>query len=66
MVALEVENLNGIVGLFAGIMLGPPLLLTIIGFAIKRQSLKTAIVLFVLAGLYLLVGLGVCGSLLTS
>jgi hypothetical protein len=66
MVALEVENLNGIVVLFAGIMLGPPLLLTIIGFAIKRQSLKTAIVLFVLAGLYLLVGLGICGTLLTS
>lgn len=64
MTLLEVGNLGGLVVLMLGIMLGPPLLLTIIGFAIRKQYPKTAIFLFIFSGLYLLIGLGICGALI--
>ncbi|MEL1239887.1 hypothetical protein [Flavobacterium flavipallidum] len=65
MIALEVGNLNGLIIFILGIMIGPPIILTLIGFAVKKQSPKGAKVLFILAALYLLIGLGICGSLLT-
>lgn len=64
MIALEVGNLDGIVIVLALIMLGPPVLLTIIGLAVRSNNPKTAKVLFILAVLYLIVGLGICGGLL--
>lgn len=64
MIALEVGNMDGIVILLVLIMLGPPVLLTIIGLAVRSNNPKTAKVLFILAVLYLIVGLGICGGLL--
>jgi len=62
---LEVGNLDGLVVFLFSIMLGPPILLFIGGiFARKKSKMKTAKVLFILAGVYLLVGLGICGGLL--
>lgn len=65
MTALEVGNLGGLVAFFVAIMVGPPILLTISGFAVKKNHPKTAKVLFILGAVYLLIGLGICGGLLS-
>ncbi len=64
MKALEIGNLNGIFILITIIMIGPPILLTLIGFGVKKSNHNAAKVLFILAAVYLLVGLGICGSLM--
>lgn len=67
MIALEGNmNFGGIIFVIILIMLGPPVLLSIIGFAIKKDKPTTAKVFFILAALYLLIGLGICGSLLAA
>lgn len=45
-------------------MIGPPIVLTLIGFGVKKNNPRAAKVLFILAAVYLLVGLGICGSLM--
>jgi hypothetical protein len=64
MIALEGGNLGGLVAILIMIMVGPPIILTIIGLAVRGNNPKTAKVLFILAVLYLIVGLGICGGLL--
>jgi heme O synthase-like polyprenyltransferase len=63
---LEVGNLNGLVFLLIAIMLGPAIVLAIIGFAVKKKNKKAAKILFILAVVYVIVSLGVCGALLTG
>jgi len=63
---LEVGNLDGIVWFFAAIMFGPALLLAIIGFIVFKKRKKAAKVLWILAGVYLLVSLGICGALVVG
>ena len=65
MIALEIGNLGGLVAIMILIMIGPPILIAFIGFEIKENNPKTAKILFILAALYLLVGLGICGSLVS-
>lgn len=65
MIALEGNiDLSGLVIILVLIMIGPPILLAIIGFSIKKNNSKSAKIFFILATLYLLVGLGICGSLM--
>ena len=64
MIPLEVGNLDGLVAIFVLIMVGPPLLLTIIGFSVRKNHPKAAKVIFMLATVYLIAGLGICGSLM--
>ena len=64
MKALEIGNLNSIFILIIVIMIGPPIILTLIGFGVKKNNPNAAKVLFILAAIYLLVGLGICGSLM--
>jgi hypothetical protein len=66
MIVLEVGNLNGLVIFMLFVMLGPPIVLTLIGFGIKKNSPNSAKTLFILAALYLIIGLGICGSLLSN
>jgi len=61
---LEIGNLNGLVALIVAVMIGPPILLTIIGFSLYKNNKKGAKVLFILAVLYLLISLGICGSMI--
>jgi hypothetical protein len=61
---LEVGNLDGLLVLIIAIMFGPAILLSIIGFAILRKHKKAAKVLFILAAVYVIVSLGVCGSMM--
>lgn len=65
MTELEVGNLSGLVAIFVAIMVGPPILMTIIGFAVKKNSPNGAKVCFIIGALYLIIGLGICGTLLS-
>lgn len=63
-IPLEVGNLDGLVFLILLIMFGPALLFLIIGFILRhKQNKKAAKIFFILAGVYLLISLGVCGSM---
>lgn len=62
---LEVGDLSGLVVLIVLVMFGPALLFLIIGLVLwSKQNKKAAKVLFILAGVYLLISLGICGSLM--
>ena len=63
---LEVGNLDGLVVLIFAIMFGPAVILTIIGFTVNKKYKKAAKVLFILAAVYLIVSLGICGSMILS
>lgn len=63
--ALEVGNLDGLVILILLIMFGPAILLGIIGVVLMtKNKKKPGKVFLILAGVYLLVSLGVCGSMI--
>ncbi|MCM4165375.1 MULTISPECIES: hypothetical protein [unclassified Arenibacter] len=62
---LEVGNLDGLVVILFLIMFGPAILLLVIGFILRsKQKKKASKILFILAGVYMLVSLGVCGALM--
>ncbi|MEX0291405.1 MAG: hypothetical protein AB3N14_20040 [Flavobacteriaceae bacterium] len=61
---LEVGNLDGLFILILLVMFGPALLFVGIGLLIRSKNKKAAKVFFILAGVYLLVSLGVCGTML--
>lgn len=63
--ALEVGNLDGLVILILLIMFGPAILLGIIGVVLMtKNKKKPGKVFLILAGVYLLISLGVCGSMI--
>ncbi len=67
MIFLEGGNYDFILYFFLMILLGPPALLALIGFVVYRnQKRKTAKILFILSGVYLVVGLGICGVLVSG
>ena len=57
-------NLDGLIYLIVAIMFGPAILLTVIGFAIRKKNKKTAKILFILAAVYSIISLGICGSMI--
>lgn len=61
---LEVGNLDGLFVVLALIMFGPAVLMAIIGFIVLKKHKKAAKILWILAGIYLLVSLGICGALI--
>ncbi|MBQ0788150.1 MAG: hypothetical protein KBT69_11650 [Oceanihabitans sp.] len=63
---LEVGNLDGLVIMLVAIMFGPAILLTIIGAAVFKKNKKAAKVLFILATVYVIISLGICGALMAS
>ena len=64
MIPLEVGGLGGLVVILVLIMIGPPILLAIIGLLINKNQPKAAKVLYILASVYLMIGLGICGSMM--
>ena len=66
MIFLKLGNFFGLITLIITIMIGPPILLTIIGFLVKKKWPKMGKVFFILGGLYLLIGLGFCGTILMN
>ncbi len=63
---LEIGNLDGLFILIGLIMFGPAILLVIIGLIIRRKNKKAAKVLFILATVYVIISLGICGTLLVG
>lgn len=61
---LEVGNLDGLIWLFLAIMLGPAIIIAIIGFAVIKKNKKAAKILFIIAATYVIVSLGICGGML--
>ena len=62
---LEVGNLDGLFLVLFLIMFGPALIFLIIGFILKfKAKKKAAKIFFILAGVYLLISLGVCGGIM--
>lgn len=59
-------NLDGLVILIVAIMFGPAILLAIIGLAVLKKNKKAAKVLFILAAVYVIISLGICGTLMNS
>ena len=57
-------NLDGLIYLIVAIMFGPAILLAIIGFAVLKKNKKAAKVLFILATAYVIISLGICGSMM--
>ncbi|SEB84813.1 hypothetical protein SAMN04489761_1944 [Tenacibaculum sp. MAR_2009_124] len=64
--ALEVGDLSGLVAALVALMIVPPIIFSAIGFAINKKYPKGSKILYILAGLYLLVGLGICGTLIAG
>lgn len=63
----EVGNLDGLVALLFLIMFGPAIILLVIGLILRsKQKKKAGKILFILAGVYMLISLGVCGALLSG
>jgi len=63
---LEIGNLDGLIVLIIAIMFGPAILLAIIGFTILKKNKKAAKILFILAAIYVIVSLGICGALVNG
>ena len=57
-------NFDGIIYLIIGIMFGPAILLAIIGLLVMKNNKKAAKVLFILAVIYVIISLGICGSMI--
>ncbi|GAA3592024.1 hypothetical protein Q4Q39_05365 [Flavivirga amylovorans] len=57
-------NLNGLIVLIIAVMFGPAILLAIIGLAVRKKNKKAAKVLFILAAVYVIVSLGICGGMM--
>lgn len=61
----DMSGLGALIALIFAIGFGPPILLGIIGIIQwNKTRKKTAKVLFILATIYLLISLGICGSLM--
>ncbi len=66
-VAFEPGNLDGIIYLILAVLLVPPIFLASIGFALFYNNYRKAgKIFFILAGVYLVIGLGICGVLLSG
>ena len=67
MMFLEINGLEGLVFIILLVMFGIPIIFLFLGlFFQKKEKKKTAKILFILGGIYLLISLGVCGSLIVG
>ncbi|WP_370477348.1 hypothetical protein [Tamlana flava] len=62
---LEV-SLDGLIYIILAILLGPAILLAFVGFMLRKNNKKTAKIFFILAVVYAIVSLGICGSMMLS
>lgn len=59
-------GLDGLGTFLFGIMVGPAIVLTVIGIILRLiKNVRASKVFFILAGVYLLISFGVCGVLLS-
>ena len=60
------ESLETIILLIILVMFGPPVLFAIIGFVQRTSNKRVAQIFFILAAVWLIVGGGICASMLVS
>ncbi len=58
------ENLGLFVLGFLLVAYSPAIIMAIIGFVKLKKNPKTAKILFIIAGVYVIVGLGICGAMI--
>tara|TARA_R110000868_G_C10699994_1_gene749041 strand:+ start:145 stop:357 length:213 start_codon:yes stop_codon:yes gene_type:complete len=64
-IPLEGGNLDGLFIIIILIMIGPAVLFMIIGaLLLAKKNKKAGKIFFILAGVYLLISFGVCGSMM--
>ncbi|MEL6556740.1 MAG: hypothetical protein AAFQ94_01060 [Bacteroidota bacterium] len=68
MILLELNGdaLIGIIFLILFVMVGPSIILALIGLIFLKKKRSTAKVLFIIAGAYLLIAGGICGVLISG
>lgn len=59
-------DFDGLLLMIVAIMFGPAILLAIIGAFLLKKNKRAAKVLFILAAVYLIISLGVCGALIAG
>lgn len=64
MIFLEGGNFMGLIILMIFAMVGFPLILFIIGLILLKKKPKTAKILFIIGAIYLIIGIGICGSII--
>lgn len=64
MILLEGGDYTGVFVMIIAIMFGPAIVMTIIGLSLFKKRKKAAKVLFILSAIYLIVSLGICGSMM--
>jgi len=57
---LEVGDMSGIVVIVFIVLFLPPILLITIGLLLRKKYKELAVVFYILAVLYLLIGIGLC------
>lgn len=62
MILLE-GNYDGILYLILAVMFGPAILLALVGAILNKNNKRAAKVFFILATVYVVVSLGLCGSM---
>jgi len=60
------DGIGTLIALILGIMFGPPLLFFIIGFNKRTSDKNTSKVFFILGVVWLVVGGGICASILNA
>jgi len=60
------NSYDALIYLIIAIMFGPTVLLVIIGFLVRKRNKKAAKVIFIIAAVYQLISLGVCGALVSG
>ena len=63
-ISISLVNLDGILTLILAIMFGPAILLAIVGLGLYKNHRKASKIFFILASVYLLISLGICGTLM--
>ena len=64
MIFIEGGDYTSVVIIILAIMFGPAILLLIIGLSVRKKNKKAAKVFYILAGIYLIVSLGICGGMM--
>lgn len=59
-------NFDGLFIMILAIMFGPSIVLSIIGLMLYKTRKKAAKVLFIIAVVYMIISLGVCGALIAG
>lgn len=64
MILMEIQGLGLMVLTFYLVAHSPAIILLIIGLVIRKRNPKRSRIMLIIAGVYFLIGAGICGSML--